>query len=105
MPGERDEYHPKDSLQITNRILSDLSISQGTWPLSRRGVGLNRLFHAEGSAVLLLRQQHTLIHSSSKIVYMAAGELKEILKKELQTAQEKKISKFEILLDSHHQCD
>lgn len=54
----------------------DYRFSQHTWPLSRRGIGLNGLFHAEGSAVLLLGQQHTLIHSSSKIVDMAKGDVK-----------------------------
>lgn len=50
--------------------------------------------------MLLLRQQHTLIHSSSKIVYVAVRELEEIKKKkELPTAEGKKIAKFEILLD------
>lgn len=54
----------------------DYRFGQRTWPLSRRGIGLNGLFHAEGSAVLLLGQQHTLIHSSSKIVDMAEGDVK-----------------------------
>lgn len=71
---------PKLFFKQTEYFL-DFHFSQGTWPLSRRGVGLNRLFHAEGSAVLLLRQQQTLIHSSSKIVHMAAGDLKEKKKK------------------------
>lgn len=53
----------------------DYGFSQRTWPLSRRGIGLNGLFHAEGSAVLLLGQQHTLIHSPSKIVDMAEGDV------------------------------
>lgn len=73
---------PKLFFKSKTEYFLDFHFIQGTWPLSRRGVGLNRLFHAEGSAVLLLRQQHTLIHSSSKIIYMAVGDLKERKKKQ-----------------------
>lgn len=85
---------PKLVFKSQTEYFLDFYFSQGTWPLSRRGVGLNRLFHAEGSAVLLLRQQHTLIHSSSKIVYMAVGDLKEIIKKKNYRSHKEK--KFKI---------
>lgn len=49
--------------------------------------------------MLLLRQQHTLIHSSSKIVYVAVRELEEIKKKRITDSRRKKNSKFEILQD------
>lgn len=44
-----------------------------TWPLSGRSVRRNRLARAGSSVRLLLRQQHTLIHRSCEIVYMAAA--------------------------------
>lgn len=45
-----------------------------TWPLSRRGVWLNRLAAANGSVRLLLRQQHALIHRPCEVVHVAAAE-------------------------------
>lgn len=75
---EREIKHPILMTFIKSQTeYLDFHFSQCTWPLSRRSVGLHRLFHAEGSAVLLLRQQHTLIHCSSKIVHMAVGDLRE----------------------------
>lgn len=90
MPGEK---HMKPSIkQFLNNFENVLSLFpswnrihrfvQFTWPLSRRSVGLNRLVHADSSDELLLRQQHTLIHSSCEIVHMAAGDSRDKRKKQ-----------------------